>query len=119
MYNISDDVYEPTSPTFVSATLRFFFGGSSDFSFSFSDSTGAEALPLSLGPGSASASEVEVLAGVSDGSLLFMGIVGVTMGEAKGSDTDGKEGVVAGVRDDVVSGTECWCAMDWNWSVCC
>ena len=48
----------------------------------------------------------EILAGVGGRSLLFSGMVGVTAGDAEGSETDAIEGVVAGVREDVVRGTE-------------
>ena len=125
------------SPTRVSATRRFFFGGSSTWSFpDFESNTVASGLDAATDCVDASCSTPTELAGVSGGSTRFAGttagdiarviegvfdLTGTRAGETEGRGAEDSEGVLAGVKavDEVVTGTECACATAWNCSDCC
>lgn len=108
-------IYEPTSPTRVNATRRFFFGGSCAFSPTSGARTGSVPLSLMLAAGFSSTLAV----GVSGGSDRFAGTVGVGAGVCTGvcagvgtaaggraaDDTDGVD-IGVGTAPDVVSETE-------------
>lgn len=115
--------YEPTSPMRVSATRRFFFGGSGALSgSSLPLSTGGVAVvspvlaALESDSGRTSLSGATLFAGVS---CRFVCIRGETDG---GREMVDSAGVVDGVNtedEEDVSGTAWLCAIDWNCSVCC
>lgn len=110
------------SPTCVSAARRFFFGGSCTTSADVS-AAAPEAFCDDPSGGSVSAGMLSSMlaAGVSGGSALrFIGTTGVTKGDIVGRPTVDSEGVDRGVAiDELVRGSEWWCAMDCSCSVCC
>jgi hypothetical protein len=100
----SSRVQGSISPTRVNATRRFFFGGPSVL-FSFSPECVC-----------GSVLEIPILsstlaAGVKGGSLRFVPLLWLGVGV----ESTCAEGVV----EEVVNGSEWWCAIDCSWSVCC